>query len=120
MRMNIMKSVVASLAFAAAIMLAAVVVPQTTTPDAKNPKDDMKADCQAMMAKKQERQDKLKTMDATLDKLVAEMNDVSAFPKRRRIPRANLFLQADKCRVYVQERQQTTQIDRSFTIPDVF
>ena len=52
-------------------------------------------------------------------KLVAEMNDVSAFPKRRRIPRANLFLQADKCRVDVLERQQTTQIDRPFTIPDV-
>jgi hypothetical protein len=35
---------------------------------------DMKAECQAMMAKKQEMQDKLKAMDATLDKLVAEMN----------------------------------------------
>jgi hypothetical protein len=76
MRMNITKSIVASLAFAAAIVLAAV--PQTTTPDAKNPKGDMKADCQAMMAKKQEMQDKLKTMDATLDKLVAEMNAAGA------------------------------------------
>jgi Skp family chaperone for outer membrane proteins len=35
---------------------------------------DMKAECQAMMAKKQEMQDKLQTMDATLDKLVATMN----------------------------------------------
>jgi hypothetical protein len=35
---------------------------------------DMKAECQAMMAKKQEMQDKLQAMDATLDKLVAEMN----------------------------------------------
>ena len=35
---------------------------------------DMKTECQAMMAKKQEMQDKLQTMDATLDKLVAEMN----------------------------------------------
>ena len=35
---------------------------------------DMKAECQAMMAKRQEMQDKLQAMDATLDKLVAEMN----------------------------------------------
>lgn len=35
---------------------------------------DMKSDCQAMMAKRQEMQDKLQAMDATLDKLVAEMN----------------------------------------------
>jgi Skp family chaperone for outer membrane proteins len=35
---------------------------------------DMKAECEAMMAKKQEMQDKLQAMDATLDKLVAEMN----------------------------------------------
>jgi Skp family chaperone for outer membrane proteins len=35
---------------------------------------DMKTECQAMMAKKQEMQDKLQAMDATLDKLVAEMN----------------------------------------------
>ena len=34
----------------------------------------MKAECEAMMAKKQEMQDKLQAMDATLDKLVAEMN----------------------------------------------
>ncbi len=35
---------------------------------------DKKAECDAMMAKKQEMQDKLQAMDATLDKLVAEMN----------------------------------------------
>jgi len=35
---------------------------------------DMKSECQAMMAKKQEMEDKLKAMDAELDKLVAEMN----------------------------------------------
>ncbi len=39
---------------------------------------DMKAECQAMMAKKEEMQEKLKTMDATLDKLVAEMNAAKA------------------------------------------
>ncbi len=35
---------------------------------------DLKAECQAMTAKKQEMQEKLKAMDDTLDKLVAEMN----------------------------------------------
>ena len=35
---------------------------------------DMKTECQAMMAKKQEMQDKLQAMDGALDKLVAEMN----------------------------------------------
>jgi hypothetical protein len=35
---------------------------------------DMKAECQAMMAKKQEMQDKVQAMDGALDKLVAEMN----------------------------------------------
>ena len=35
---------------------------------------DMKSECQAMMAKKQEMQDKVQAMDASLDKLVAEMN----------------------------------------------
>lgn len=48
---------------------------------------DMKAECDAMMAKKKEMQDKLEAMDATLDKLVAEMNaaksskDVDALEK---------------------------------------
>jgi hypothetical protein len=35
---------------------------------------DMKAECEAMMARKQEMKDKHEAMDATLDKLVAEMN----------------------------------------------
>ncbi len=35
---------------------------------------DMKAECEAMMAKKHEMHAKLQAMDATLDKLVAEMN----------------------------------------------
>jgi len=35
---------------------------------------DIKAECEAMMAKKQAMHDKLLAMDATLDKLVAEMN----------------------------------------------
>ncbi len=35
---------------------------------------DLKAECQTMMARKQEMQDKLKAMDATLDELVAKMN----------------------------------------------
>jgi Skp family chaperone for outer membrane proteins len=35
---------------------------------------DLKAECEAMMAKKQEMQDKLQAMDASLDKLVADMN----------------------------------------------
>lgn len=35
---------------------------------------DMKAECQAMMGKKQEMDDRFQAMDATLDKLVAEMN----------------------------------------------
>jgi hypothetical protein len=66
--------------------------PSATTPTAGNPQAshmtghkmdsatmakheaDMKADCQAMMAKKQEMKDKCAAMDASLDKLVAEMN----------------------------------------------
>ncbi len=35
---------------------------------------DMKAECQAMMAKKDAMQEKIRAMDATLDTLVAEMN----------------------------------------------
>jgi Skp family chaperone for outer membrane proteins len=35
---------------------------------------DMKKECEAMMARHQEMQEKLQEMDATLDKLVAEMN----------------------------------------------
>lgn len=39
---------------------------------------DMQAECKAMMAKRQEMQEKRKTMDAKLDKLVAEMNAAKA------------------------------------------
>jgi hypothetical protein len=39
---------------------------------------DMKAECQGMMAKKQEMQDKLQAMDVALDKLVADMNAAKA------------------------------------------
>ena len=35
---------------------------------------EMKAECQAMMVKKEEMQEKLRAMDATMDKLVAAMN----------------------------------------------
>jgi hypothetical protein len=48
---------------------------------------DMKAECEAMMAKKQELQDKIQGMDADMDKLVAQMNaaqgskDVDALEK---------------------------------------
>ena len=38
---------------------------------------DMKAECQAMMAKHQEMRDKLQAMDIDLDKLVAAMNAAS-------------------------------------------
>jgi Skp family chaperone for outer membrane proteins len=40
-----------------------------TGPDA-----DMKAECQAMMSRKQQMQDKVRANDAALDKLVADMN----------------------------------------------
>src|SRR3984957_13704197 len=53
-------------------------------------------------------------------KLVTEMNDVGAFPKRRHIGGANLFLQADERGVDIKERQQTAQIDRPLPVPDVF
>jgi hypothetical protein len=42
------------------------------------PAADMKPECEAMMAKKKEMEDKLQAMDATLDKLVAEMNAAGA------------------------------------------
>jgi len=61
--------------------------PATTSPQASpmtghhkmhsaKPKQDadMKAECQSMMTKHQAMQEKLQAMDATLDKLVAEMN----------------------------------------------
>lgn len=101
---------VPSLVAAAALALAATAGAQTTpppvTPAAANspqaapmaghPKGDaakaahhadMKAECKAMMTKKEEMQAKHREMDATLDKLVAEMNaakssrDVDALEK---------------------------------------
>lgn len=45
---------------------------------------DMKAECQAMMAKKQQMQDKMRANDATLDKLVAEMNAAKGSADRER------------------------------------
>ena len=82
---------------AAAIMLAVSVGAQTAPPAAPAPattspqaspmtrhhpdsaamakhEADMKAECQAMMARKQAMDDELKAMDATLDTLVAKMN----------------------------------------------
>jgi Skp family chaperone for outer membrane proteins len=86
-------SIFAATALALAVSVGAQTPPAPTpSPTAKSPqaapmtghhKDsaakakheaDMKTECQAMMAKKQEMQDKLQAMDATLDKLVAEMN----------------------------------------------
>ena len=77
---------------ATALALATSVGAQTPTPAAKSPTAapmmghhmdsaakpkvtaDMKAECEAMMAKKLEMKDKLEAMDGSLDKLVAEMN----------------------------------------------
>jgi len=81
----------------AALALAMSAGAQTTavpgsTPEAKSPQaahmkahhpksvagvkhtEDMKAECEAMMARRQDAQAKLEVMDARLDKLVAEMN----------------------------------------------
>lgn len=45
---------------------------------------DMKAECQAMMAKKQQMQDKIRANDAAIDKLVAEMNAVTGATEKER------------------------------------
>jgi Skp family chaperone for outer membrane proteins len=97
MKKHHLKVLVPGIFAAAALALAVGVGAQTTPapaapPAAKSPqaapmtghhKDsaaraqhdaDLKAECDAMMAKKQEMQDKLQAMDAALDKLVAEMN----------------------------------------------
>jgi hypothetical protein len=94
---NQFKMTVPSLVAAAALALAATAGAQTTPPPvtpvaAKSPQAapmaghhkeaaakamhhaDMKAECQAMMAKKELMQAKHRDMDATLDKLVVEMN----------------------------------------------
>ncbi len=87
MKRKHLKVLVPGIFTAAALALAVGVGAQTSphaghTPAAKSPeaapmadhKADMKAGCEAMMAKKQEMQTKMQEMDATLDKLVAEMN----------------------------------------------
>ena len=97
MKMHPLKVLVPGFFTAAALALAMGAGAQTTPPPASAPaagspheahmkghkmdsatmakhEADMKADCQAMMAKKQEMKDKCLAMDATLDKLVAEMN----------------------------------------------
>ena len=81
-------------ALALALSVGAQTPPPPAPPDTKSPqtapkpvhhKDsaaaakhdaDMKAECQAMMAKKQEMQDKIQAMDDKLDKLVADMTAV--------------------------------------------
>jgi Skp family chaperone for outer membrane proteins len=101
MRTNLLRVLAPGLFAASAIVLAANAGAQTPPPAApptaakspqaapmaghhKNghagatPHADMKAECQAMMARKQEMQAKLATMDATLDRLVAEMNAANA------------------------------------------
>ena len=86
-------AILAAAAFAAAMGANAQAPPPSGTPPAaKDPQaapmtghhkhgvqgakqaPDMKAECQAMMAKKDEMQNKMQAMDASLDKLVAEMN----------------------------------------------
>jgi hypothetical protein len=96
MKMNhlriLVPGIVAATALALAVSAGAQPPPPTPPPAAQGPQaapmsghhkdrtarakhaDDMKAECQGMMAKKQEIQDKHRAMDATLDKLVAEMN----------------------------------------------
>lgn len=82
MKKNYLKVLVPGIFAAAALTLALGVGAQTTPPpghhkgsaaDGKHGAD-MKAECQAMMAKKQEMHDQMKAKDAALDKLVAEMN----------------------------------------------
>lgn len=45
---------------------------------------DMTAECQAMMARKQQMQDKVQANDAALDKLVAEMNAAKGSTEKER------------------------------------
>jgi Skp family chaperone for outer membrane proteins len=72
---------------------------------------DMKAECQAMMAKKQEMQDKLQATDATLDKLVAEMNatkgskEVDAMEKSMAAVINELVAERKACRSMMMEVQ---------------
>ena len=87
MKKHHLKVLVPGIFVATALALAVGVSAQTppppgSLPAAESPQaapmtghhEDMKPECQAMMAKKQEMQDKAKAMDVALDKLVAEMN----------------------------------------------
>lgn len=92
MKTRNLKALVPAVVTAVALALAGSAVAQSPTPAAKSPQmgkmaadhhasakagteaSGMKAECEAMMARKQAMQDKVKGMDATLDKLVAEMN----------------------------------------------
>lgn len=86
-------AIIAAVALALTVGLGAQTSPTSgTPPDAKSPHmapmaghpvdsaaavehdADLKAECQAMMARKQEMQEKFQAMDAKLDGLVAEMN----------------------------------------------
>ena len=48
------------------------------------PDTDLKAECQAMMAKKQQMQDKVRANDAALDELVAKMNAAKGSTEKER------------------------------------
>jgi len=87
MKKHNLKALVAGIFVATALAFVVGVGAQTppspgSLPAAESPQatpmtghhEDMKPECQAMMAKKQEMQDKAKAMDVALDKLVAEMN----------------------------------------------
>lgn len=79
MNANVFRFLVPGILTAAALVLAGSAGAQTPTLPASSDAAvkqnvDMKAECQAMMAKKQEMEDKMKAMDATLDKLVTDMN----------------------------------------------
>jgi len=72
---------------------------------------DLKAECQGMVGKRQEMQEKLKAMDATLDKLVAEMNasksskEVDALEKRMAAVINELVAQRKASRSMMMEMQ---------------
>ncbi len=78
-----------ALAVAAVFALAQNGFAQTPAPEAKAhpagmkgmPKDDMKAECEVMKTKKKEMEEKIQAMDATMDRLIAEMNAAGATAK---------------------------------------
>ena len=91
-RTILVPGIFAAAALALAVGVGAQTTPPPAPPTAKSPQAapmpghhmasadkakhdaDLKAECQTLMAKRQEMQEKLKTMDADLDKLVAVMN----------------------------------------------